>query len=453
MLDKIGNSFKELISSLQTARLYPNWHPEFKKSIDKAYASLQDVLKDRETLIIGMVGEELAFEKEIFFELSKTAKPAIAYLRDRGVERIEFTRGLENEELSQFITILTTPKEQLKHELQQELDLLGVRHIAAGKIKACAGDFASEEKAKSAQGVEKAVSYLKTYEDSLGKITDSLEKMLDGEKIEHLVLKFTVGNVLEVLVGRHQEFLNFAIVKRYDIRTFCHMVNVCILAMYLSSKLGFTKEEILDMGLAALFHDIGKLYISRKILQKPARLTEEEFVKIKSHVIIGAEILLRYVAHLGILPVVISFEHHLKFNLSGYPKIDYALKPHIASHIVCICDVYDALSQRRNYKNDYPPKMIYEIMIKERGTTFNPELLDTFFKFMGVWPVGTLVSLNDASIAVVRENNEDDIFSPKVEILAPGEKKGWVDLKTERNKSIERYLNPLTEGKAYLAFI
>ncbi|KPK97574.1 MAG: hypothetical protein AMJ95_08345 [Omnitrophica WOR_2 bacterium SM23_72] len=450
MLKKIENSFRELIFCLQTARLYPNWHPEFKKSIDKAYLSLEDVLKDRENLVIGLIGEELAFEKEIFFELSKTAKPAIAYLKDRGVERIEFFRGLKNEELSQLITILTTPKEELKHEPQEELFLLGVKHIVVGKIKG-----STEASPLESAEALKAVSYLKAYDNSLGEITDSLEKVLNDEAIDHLAVKLTVTNVLEGLVGRYQEFLNFATVKRYDTRTFCHMINVCILSMFFSSRLGFTKEEVLDIGVAALFHDIGKLYISRKILQKPERLTDEEFSKIKSHVITGVRILLKYVSHLGILPVVISFEHHLKYNLSGYPKLTYPLIPHIASQIVCICDVYDALSQRRNYKNDYPPKMIYEIMMKEKGTTFNPELLQTFFKFMGVWPVGTLVVLNDASIAVVREINESDIFSPKVEILAPGpgQKKGWLDLKIEQSKSIDRYLNPLTDGKPYLTFV
>ncbi|MFH0826575.1 MAG: HD domain-containing phosphohydrolase [Candidatus Omnitrophota bacterium] len=454
MLEKIENSFRELIFCLQTARLYPNWHPEFKKSIDKAYLSLEAVLKNRETLVIGLIGEELAFEKEIFFELSKTAKPAIAYLKSRGVEKIEFFRGLKNEELSHLITILTIPKEELQHEPQEELFLLGVEHIVVGKIKGSA-EASLAERAMSAPEALQAVSYLKTYDDSLGKITNSLEKVLNDEAIDSLAVKFTVSNVLEGLVGRYQEFLNFATVKRYDTRTFCHMINVCILSMFFSSRLGFAKEEVLDIGVAALFHDIGKLYISRKILQKPERLTDDEFTRIKSHVIAGGRILLKYVPHLGVLPVVVSFEHHLKYDLSGYPKLTYPLKPHIASQIVCICDVYDALSQRRNYKNDYPPKMIYEIMMKEKGTTFNPELVQTFFKFMGVWPVGTLVALNDSSVAVIREINESDIFSPKVEILAPGpgQKKGWLDLKIDQGKRIDRYLNPLTDGKAYLAFV
>ncbi len=446
MLKKIEDSFRDLISALQTARLYPNWHPEFKKSVDRAYATLQEVLKERQNLIIGIVGEELAFEKEIFFELSKIARQAILYLKERGIERIEFLPGLENEELSKFITFLTMPKEELKNEPPEALSLLGIKNIIAGKIKVSPLPLSDK--------VEKAMGYLSLYESSLDKFTDSLEKVLNEQKLDHLSLRLTVANVMENLLGRYQEFLNFATMKRYDLRTFFHIINVSILSMYFSSKMGFAKEEILDIGTAALFHDIGKLYISRKILQKPAKLTEEEFSKIKSHVITGAEILLKYADVLGFLPVVICFEHHLKYDLSGYPKVSFYEKPHIASLIVSICDVYDALSQRRGYKNDYPPKMIYDLMVREKGTTFEPQLMDKFFKIMGVWPVGTIVALSDGRTAVVREENEDDIFSPKVEVISPKDERETIDLKLAGGKNkIEHSLNPLTEGKQYLPLI
>lgn len=446
MLEKIEASFRDLISAIQVARLYPNWHPYFKKAVDKAYLSLESVLKDRQDLVIGIIGEELAYEKEIFFDLSKTIKPMILYLKERGIERIEFLPDLQNEELNKFIAFLVTPKEQIKNEPQEHLSLLGIKNIIVSKIKV--SPSVSQDMQKTLK------SHLSTYEDSLGKVTNSLENVLDEEGFDHLVLRYTINNVIENLLGRYQEFLTFATMKRYDTRTFSHILNVSILSMYFSSKLGFTKEQILEIGMAALFHDIGKIYISRKILKKPTKLTEEEFVKIKNHVITGTEILLKFQDTLGILPVVVCFEHHLRYNLKGYPKVIFYKKPHIASMIVSICDVYDALFQRRGYKTDYPPRMIYDLMMRERGEAFEPDLLDKFFKVMGVWPVGTIVVLSDGRIAVVRQENEDDIFSPKIEVIAPLDKKEFIDLKTKgaQNK-IERSLNPLTEGRDYLPLI
>lgn len=448
MLEKIEASFRELISAIQTARLYPDWHPQFQKSIDKAYASLQDVLSQRQALVIGIVGEELAFEKEIFFDLSKSVKQMILYLKERSVERIEFSPGLTKEELSKFISFLVTPKEQIKHEPQEYLIVLGIRNIAVGKVKF------SHPSSKDAYEKSRLMSYLDIYQDATDKITYNLGKILDTGDIDYLVLRHTLSNVMENLLDRYQDLLTLATIKRYDLKTFYHTLNVSMLSMYFSSKIGFSREQVLEIGMAGLFHDIGKLYISRKIIQKPAKLTDEEFTKIKSHVTVGAEIMLKYVESLGLLPVIVCFEHHLRYDLKGYPKVSFYEKPHIVSLIVSICDVYDALSQKRGYKSDYPTEMIYSLMIKERQEAFDPTLLDKFFKTMGVWPVGTIVLLSDERIAVIREENEDDIFSPKVEVIVPFAQKENIDLRTTKEKiKIVRSFNPFKEGRQYLSLI
>lgn len=448
MLDKIEASFRELISAIQTARLYSDWHPQFKRSIDKSYASLMDVLNKRPNLIIGIVGEELAFEKEIFFDLSKSAKQMILYLKERSVERIEFSHGLTKDELGKFILFLVTPKEQIKHPPQEYLDVLGIRNITVGKVKFSSAPSKGEH--------EKAVpsTYLDMYQDAGQKINYNLEEILSTGDIDYLVIRHTLSNVMENLLDRYHDLLTLATIKRYDLKTFYHTLNVSMLSMYFSSKLGFSREQVLDIGLAGLFHDIGKLNISRKIIQKPAKLSDEEFDQIKSHVSVGAEIMLKYVESLGLLPVIVCFEHHLRYDLKGYPKVSFYERPHIVSLIVSICDVYDALSQKRGYKADYPTELIYDIMIKEKGEAFDPALLDKFFKIVGVWPVSTIVLLSDERIAVVREENEDDIFAPKVEVIAPPEKRENIDLRAVKDKiKVERSFNPFKEGKEYLSII
>jgi len=202
-----------------------------------------------------------------------------------------------------------------------------------------------------------------------------------------------------------------------------------------------------------MYHDIGKLSISRKILHNPGQLTDQEFGQIKSHTLLGAEIMLQYVDTLGILPVVVCFEHHLKHDSSGYPRSLFLRKQHIVSSIVSICDVYDALSQRRGYKQDYSPDVVYNIMNRDKGSYFDPELLDKFFKFMGLWPIGAVVALNDGSIALVKDQNESDIRRPKIEIISPQDKRRLVDLTQEPALSVERYLNPWKEGKEFLSLV
>jgi HD-GYP domain-containing protein (c-di-GMP phosphodiesterase class II) len=440
MLTDVEVAFKGLLACLQSLKMYGQAHPMFQKSLDSAFEAFTDVLSSRQEMVIGIIGEELAFEKEILFDLAKFLRPAILYLKERNIERIAFYKGLNKEELSKFVCFIAGPKDDFKGDLQASLSLAGVEHISIGKLKV----DGQQDK------VIIASDQSKLYDSSADVIGQALSGVLNSEKVDHLALKFSLNNIIEDLSSQRQELLKLATVKRYDIVTYTHMLNVSIFSMYFSSRLGFDKTDILNIGIAAMYHDIGKLSISRKILHKPGQLTDQEFGRIKSHTLLGAEIMLKYVDTLGILPVVVCFEHHLKYDSSGYPQLSFLRKQHIASLIVAICDVYDALSQRRGYKQDYSPDIVYNIMNKDRGKSFDPDLLDKFFKFMGLWPIGAVVALNDGSIALVRDQNEADIRRPKIEIVSPQDKRRQVDLTQDTTLSIERYLNPWKEGKEYL---
>ena len=446
MLAKIEMLFKELLTCLQSAKMYGVVHPMFQRSLEQAYAAFEEVFNDRSEIVIGIVGEELAFEKEIFFDLGKFLRPSILYLKERNIERLAFYRGLSKEELSKFVVVLSGPKENFKTNPQQLLVLAGVENISIGKLKVA---DRTDKQDKGASGFNPS----DLYDSSMNKVVKIISSVLNLEKIDPQVLRLSLNSIIDSLSTQRQELLKLATVKRYDAEVYVHMLNVAIFSMYFSSRLGFSKKDVLDIGVAALFHDIGKMYISRKILRKPDKLSEQEFTSIKSHTVLGGEFMLKYVESLGILPVVVSFEHHLKYDMTGYPRIPLIKKQHVASLIVAICDVYDALSQRRGYKLDYSPDVVYNIMNKDRGSAFDPELLDQFFRFMGFWPIGSLVALNDGSIALVRQENESDIRRPKIEIIFPEDKKRPVDLTQDAALSIERYLNPWKEGKEYLRLV
>ncbi len=172
------------------------------------------------------------------------------------------------------------------------------------------------------------------------------------------------------------------------------------------------------------------------------------------HTDLGAGILLKYLDTMGTLPAVVAFEHHLRYDCKGYPKLPYPQKPHPASLLISQCDVYDALVQRRPYKRSYPPLKVYEIMMMGEGKSFDPSLLDEFFKIIGIWPVKTIVTLSDGRIAVVREQNKNDKFNPKVEVISPEEKKELIDLsEAGQNLKIENSLDPYKKGKKYLHLV
>lgn len=444
MIEEIEKYLRELVVSLQVARIYTVKHPKFEEASSAALATLKNILQQNSQLTIGIIGDELAYEREIFFDLSKKIKAAINIFKEKGIERIVFSRNIEKDEFNKFIEFLGTRKEEIPGDPMAYFLSLRLKNITVGKINISSGTKEKPDEIKN---------YILRYDESLSKLSNSIEDMVDGHKVDGLDLKFTLISVLDDLFSRYQEFLKLTAMKRYDKVTFGHLVNVSILSMYFSWKLGFAKEDFLDIATAGLFHDIGKIFISRKIIQKPDALSSGEFATMKSHTILGAQILLGYADNLGVIVPVVAFEHHLRYDLKGYPKLRFNQAPHSSSLIISICDVYDALAQRRSYKRDYPSNLIYEFMNRERGGLFHPQLLDKFFQIFGVWPLGTILLLSNKTVAIVREQNQDDMFNPIVEIVSPDNERRLINLKENRTITIEKFLSPLSEGKEYIPLI
>lgn len=441
----IENSLKLLVASLQLAKIYPLEHPAFKNSLDKAYDSLRALLEEKGELVIGIVGDELTSGKEIFFSFSKSVKPLILYLKERGIEKIVFRGQLKKDEFGCFIASLASPKETAGGDIQEYLSLRGVKNISAGKINL---PSTPEEE------IKKAAGFIEQYENTAAKISGYVNGIIKGEIPDYADLSSSVTAILENLVSGYPEFLKLSTLKKCNVTTYLHILNVAILSLYFSYKLGFSKDDISNMGIAALFHDMGKIFISQKLLDKRERLSDEEFMLMKSHTVLGAQILLKYTKNLGVLPAVVAFEHHLRYDAKGYPKLTFAQRPHIASLIVSICDVYDALNSRRSYKRNYSPDLIYNLMQVEKERVFSPELLESFFEIIGVWPIGTIAALSDKRIAVVREENKDDIFSPKVEVISPEANKEHIDLRDKKGEiKIEYALDPLEDGGKFLHLV
>jgi HD-GYP domain-containing protein (c-di-GMP phosphodiesterase class II) len=442
MLEKIKNALANMSSAIQAGKIYSTEHPSYKDFILRAYKSLCEVLPHKKELIIGIVEEELAWEGEIFFSLSEKLRALVFYLQEKGIERIILLPDLQEDELDLFISFLID-KEKKGPGAQEHLNNIGLRNIRAGKIRALSTQPEVSEKPKPTKK--------KKSEKTINSVSQVIEKILNEEDLDYLELRFNVLNYMEDYMGKRQELMDLVSMKQRDLSTYLHLLNVSILSMFVTSQLGYARDDVLDIGISGLFHDIGKLAISRRILQKKTKLEEKEFFKIKHHPTAGAEILVNYVDTIGILPVVVAYEHHLRYDLKGYPPLTYPYTPHLASFVVSICDVYDALALRRSYKKDFPPKKIYNIMMDGKGALFHPHLLEDFFKVMGVWPIGTIVSLSDRSIAVVRSTNRQDVFRPTVEVIHPVKKRGLVDLADKQNKlTIDKSLNPFKEGKKYL---
>jgi HD-GYP domain-containing protein (c-di-GMP phosphodiesterase class II) len=172
--------------------------------------------------------------------------------------------------------------------------------------------------------------------------------------------------------------------KTYTDFTYTHAANVAILTLFQAEALGITGEALHDIGIAALLHDVGKMFVSNEIIEKKGKLDKEEWEEMQKHTLYGA----RYLMGLDDCPQIAipaALQHHLRFDGKGYPKTSLVeQKQHISSQIVSISDFFDALRCKRPYKRDFEVVEILSLIREGAGTTFNPLLANNFIRALGV---------------------------------------------------------------------
>jgi putative nucleotidyltransferase with HDIG domain len=237
-----------------------------------------------------------------------------------------------------------------------------------------------------------------------------------GDKPDPQAARRIIDSLARLVGGDRTSLLALTALKRYDNYTFTHMVNVSVLAMAQARSLNINGALLREFGFAALMHDIGKVNTPQDILNKPDRLTAEEFEVMQRHVVDGAHILRRTPEMPALAPIV-AFEHHLRQDLSGYPANIGHRTLNLCTQIVSIADVYDALRSTRVYRDGLPSDRIRSIMSRKDDPSFNQQLLRRFVNLIGLFPVGTLVRLNTGEVGVVTHEHPSDPFRPQVKIL------------------------------------
>jgi HD-GYP domain-containing protein (c-di-GMP phosphodiesterase class II) len=231
------------------------------------------------------------------------------------------------------------------------------------------------------------------------------------------------------------------------------MVNVSILTMGQARGLGIEGGLLREFGLSALMHDIGKVKTPTEILNKPDKLTDQEFSILKRHTVEGAEIL-RGTPEMPALAPVVAFEHHLRADGTGYPAGVKRPQLNLGTMLCGIADVYDAMRSQRVYQQAFPTDRILSVLQRNDGTQFDQHLVRRFSQLVGIYPVGNLVRLDTGEVAVVLKTYAPDPYRPRVRVMmnkdgATLERPYEVDLweaQEDEPRSIQSPLDPATYG-------
>lgn len=258
---------------------------------------------------------------------------------------------------------------------------------------------------------------------------------VDGKKLDEDVknIKEIINEIVYDVIFSKNILEHLISISVYDDYTMNHSLNVMMLSTVIARDENFSMKEIKKLAIGCIFHDIGKTFIPIEIINKPGKLTNEEFEIVKTHSEKGYDFLKNY-TDLPITSINIALCHHEREDGSGYPRNLKGKEIHLFSKIASICDVFDALTSDRPYRRALPVNQAMEYLLAAGGDEFSIETIQTFSQSINVFPKGTLVSLSDGREGIIFEANDQIHSRPKIKIYG------------ERNKERNPYIINLMDN-------
>jgi len=280
--------------------------------------------------------------------------------------------------------------------------------------------FEGEESDFTIQKEDQREVAKKIFFETIGTVREVITQIKGNQHADVRKLKRLVQKTIHFIMEDESILLGLTTIKNYDEYTFNHSCNVSIYSLAMGRRLGFSKETLTELGMTALFHDLGKSKISKEVLNKPGALDQTEWALMKKHPLAGVEIILnlKQLGEINPKMVIGIFDHHLRNDLSGYPKLFRKRKVSLFGRILQIADAYDAMTTPRIYKKAaYTPEQALAIMLKDKGGQFDPNLLKIFIGLVGIYPIGSLVLLDSREMGIVLKSNPDPQWMDRPTIM------------------------------------
>ena len=397
----IDQCLRHMNTAISTAKLYSIEHKQVKKLSGMAHSCLLEAMGGESGLSVMRVDEQLAMDEHPL-ERSMYVDRFARLIKNKGIGHVKFARNISEEELYALITSLASAEKVSLSSENVRLGQVEVRHrahrgsssggqSARSAVSGSAGQEGDGGGELSAELVEQALDRNLVVESSqiledisseeLARVMEVYEAVQNNRRLHVVGLSEIVGGFIDVFAGYSDPLLTLVPLRNMDEYTFTHSLNVCLLNLAQATALGVEGQMLHDIGLSAMLHDVGKLFIPEEILNKPGKLDDKEWLLMQEHPIRGAEYLLD---NPGVprMAVINAYEHHLRFDLRGYPHVKDDWQQNLCSQITTISDIYDSLRTKRPYREPVARDIVLENIEELMGSQLHPLLVENFLRLM-----------------------------------------------------------------------
>ena len=399
-----------LYAALRSFKLYPIENKQVQRSLDDLIERSKTILDSEQEIEVRVAAEFLfvnATRLRLDLDNFASFSHVLTILRQSGVGTLQVDSAVERKEWQVMLSLLLAfaAREAVPNklsELQQKMIQGGVTHIMVAPPIESDDDPEDEEKAKQ---IAK-----RTYERTVAVTKEVINSVRMGRSASVKKVKRAVQSIVDQVLKNEVSLLGLTTIRHYDEYTFTHSVNVTIFSVSIGKRLGLSKLQLYDLGLAALFHDVGKSRVPIEVLNKEGPLSDDEWRIMQAHPWLGVLTLfgLRGYGEIPYRAIITAYEHHMKIDLTGYPKTVRPRELSVYSKIVAVADAFDAATTRRSYQTaPLQPDQVLREMWENPRRGQDPVLVKALINLTGVYPVGTCVVLDTYEVGVVHAANPD----------------------------------------------
>jgi HD-GYP domain-containing protein (c-di-GMP phosphodiesterase class II) len=363
----IQTLIRQLTTAAATAGLYSLDHPQVDFLCRQALEHFSLALADGDEISLLRIEQELICDNQPL-EPDMAVSRLFRVLQQQGIGHLKLRRGLPPAELLGLVDLLAQ-KSRLTTELHS------TPHIRYGRVEAKTGSAA--QAGETPDLLQQFPSLADLEKEEAAHFQQLYREVRAGKQLPIASLNSIVGSFVRILAAQSDPLLALAPLRKLDEYTYTHSTNVCILNIVQARLLGIQGQLLHDIGLAALLHDIGKLFVPQEILQKPGELNDREWQLIQAHPRLGAEYLVN-TPGVPRLAVITAYEHHMRYDGAGYPRATRNWQQHLCSQMTTISDFFDALRTHRSYRVSMDFAKTARIMLEEAGTALHPLLVKNF---------------------------------------------------------------------------